>query len=100
VTYGTDYSSTQPSERLRSKINTAPQDDKALNKTLLMAMAQEVLPLTMGDIFSQIVQTCLTCLDDENMDFGSAQALEDEDGILVGVRYIERILGRLGEIQV
>lgn len=45
----------------------------------------------MGTIYSEVVVTCLTCLDPENADFGNEDEFQDEDGILVGVRYIEKV---------
>lgn len=44
----------------------------------------------MGTRYSDIVETCLTCLDPDNNGFGDESEFEDEDGILVGVRYIEK----------
>jgi hypothetical protein len=41
--------------------------------------------------YAEIAETCLTCLDPENADFGDATEFEDEDGICVGVRYIEKV---------
>lgn len=41
--------------------------------------------------YANIVETCLTCLDPGNNGFGDKQEFEDEDGILVGVRYIEKV---------
>ena len=33
----------------------------------------------------------MTCLDESNLDFGNRSEFEDEDGVLVGVRYIEKV---------
>ncbi len=49
----------------------------------------------MGDKYSRVVETCLTCLDKDNMDFGDDEEFVDEDGVVVGARYIEKILGVL-----
>lgn len=35
--------------------------------------------------------SCLTCLDSANNGFGDEKDLIDEDGILVGVRFIEKV---------
>jgi hypothetical protein len=43
----------------------------------------------MGDEYTNIVHTCLTCLDPDNIDFGDDQEFQDKNGIYVGVRYLE-----------
>ncbi|KAI9667448.1 MAG: hypothetical protein M1821_000264 [Bathelium mastoideum] len=75
-------------------LDAQPSQERSLDLT------RNVLPLHMGTRFAQIVETCLTCLDEENNDFGDRREFEDEDGILVGSRYIEKILTRLAEIVV
>jgi hypothetical protein len=54
-------------------------------------MTRELLPRRMGTRYAEIVETCLTCLDDDNIDFGNEREFVDTDGILVGVRYIEKV---------
>lgn len=67
-------------------------------KDHLVALATSKLPLRMGDKYTSVVITCLTCLDDGNEDFGDDKEMQDEDGVLVGVRFIEKVLLRLNEI--
>jgi hypothetical protein len=67
-------------------------------KDYLVSLAEEELPGRMGDRYTDVVVTCLTCLDKES-DFGEQVEGTDEDGILVGVRFIETIFGRLKEIE-
>ena len=67
-------------------------------KDHLVDMAKTKLPRHIGDRYAQVVVTCLTCLDDGNEDFGDQEDMQDEDGILIGVRFIEKVLCRLGEI--
>ncbi|KAI0148959.1 hypothetical protein BJ166DRAFT_469912 [Pestalotiopsis sp. NC0098] len=67
-------------------------------KDHLVALATSKLPLRMGDKYTSVVVTCLTCLDEGNEDFGDDKEMQDEDGILVGVRFIEKVLLRLNEI--
>jgi hypothetical protein len=70
-------------------------------KDHLVSLAREALPRRMGNIYAQVVETCLTCLDDdENSDFGDETEFHDDDGVLVGVRYIEKILSRLNSLAV
>ena len=50
-----------------------------------------MLPLDMGTRYAEVVETCLTCLDEGNADFGDEAEFQDRDGILVAVRYIEKV---------
>jgi hypothetical protein len=52
----------------------------------------------MGTMYAKVVETCLTCLDKGNIDFGDEKEFQDEDGVAVGVRYIEKVVMSLGEI--
>ena len=63
-------------------------------KEYLIAVAKRDLPKRMGDRYEKIVINCLTCLDQDNADFGDQSEFEDRDGVLVGVKYIEKV-GRL-----
>ncbi|KAF5858497.1 hypothetical protein ETB97_004338 [Aspergillus alliaceus] len=60
-------------------------------KGRLLSLAREELKTIMGSCYSEVVETCLTCLDPGNLDFGDERAIRDENGILVGVRYIEKV---------
>ncbi|KAG4274827.1 hypothetical protein FPRO04_14464 [Fusarium proliferatum] len=66
----------------------------------LLLLAREKLSSCMGDKYADVVQTCLTCLDPDNNDFGDQSEFEDEDGIQVGVRYIEKVLIKLNTLYV
>ena len=59
--------------------------------TKLLDLARERLPEKMGSKYSRVVETCLTCLDEGNEDFGDESEFQDGDGILVAVRYIEKV---------
>lgn len=54
-------------------------------------LATQRLPAQMGQIYTDVVLSCLKCLDSNNEVFGDQSDLEDEDGIEVGVRYIEKV---------
>ncbi|KAJ5922358.1 hypothetical protein N7516_010061 [Penicillium verrucosum] len=69
-------------------------------KDHLLSLAQGELRSRMGTIYSEVVVTCLTCLDPENVDFGDEREFQDEDGILVGARYIEKVIMRLNAISI
>ncbi|KAF4858643.1 hypothetical protein CGCSCA2_v007005 [Colletotrichum siamense] len=66
-------------------------------KIQLVSLAKARLPARMGDKYASVVITCLTCLDEDCDDF-DGDDMQDEDGILVGVRFIEKVLMKLGEI--
>jgi len=74
------------------------QSDRANGiKRELIDMAEKNLPNKMGTRYAEVVISCLSCLDKDN-DFGHERELLDNDGILVGVRYIEKILMTLEKI--
>jgi hypothetical protein len=60
-------------------------------KEKLIAMAESQLPSKMGRVYTNIVLSCMTCLDPDNSRFGDESNFTDADGILVGVRYIEKV---------
>jgi hypothetical protein len=81
----------------------AKLDDTNRSETVkekLLTLARSKLPENMGTKYSKVVETCLTCLDKDNEDFGDQSEFEDEDGILVAVRYIEKILMQLSIISI
>lgn len=67
-----------------------PGRAKRLKKTFT-DLATQRLPAKMGKIYTDVVLSCLNCLDTNNEAFGDQGKLEDEDGIEVGVRYIEKV---------
>lgn len=60
-------------------------------KSLLVQLAEERLPCILGRKYAEVVLSCLTCFDNGNNRFGDSNDLSDEDGILVGVRFIEKV---------
>lgn len=60
-------------------------------KDSLIALAREKLPQQMGPRYTEVTVNCLTCLDEDNADFGDKAQFEDGDGIIVGARYIEKV---------
>lgn len=94
VTYSEDQNALGPGPALPVShlIGTNDQRKAAAEiKTVLVELARSRLPELMGRIYTDIVVTCLTCLDKENKGFGDEKEFQDEDGISVGVRYIERV---------
>ncbi|PUU76592.1 hypothetical protein B9Z19DRAFT_1028497 [Tuber borchii] len=67
-------------------------------KRALITMAHRHLPQGMGAKYADMVVACLTCLDSDS-ELGSEAEFFEDDGILVGVRYIQRILSVLEEIE-
>jgi hypothetical protein len=62
-----------------------------LIKDSLIALAKRDLPSRMGDRYTDIVVSCLTCLDQSNTDFSDESEFKDDDAITIGVRYIEKV---------
>lgn len=60
-------------------------------KAYFVQLCRTRLPRHVGRKYCEVVETCLTCLDPENVDFGDEGEFKDSDGILVGVRYIEKV---------
>jgi len=77
-----------------------PHETRYGIKSHLLAMARGRLPSSMGDKYTAAVVSCLTCLDRENTDFAREQLQQDDDGVIVGACFIEKILLRLNDISV
>ncbi|KAI0873146.1 hypothetical protein GGS24DRAFT_464971 [Hypoxylon argillaceum] len=69
-------------------------------KDQLVALARRDLPPRAGDTYTDIVVACLTCLDPDNGTFSAKKGLTDEDGITVGVKFVEHILSSIIDISV
>lgn len=68
-------------------------------KSRLIDLARDGLPPTMGRTYADVVVACLTCLDPgESSVFDVHRASEDDDGVVIGVEYMERILERIESI--
>ncbi|KAL3463876.1 hypothetical protein BJX64DRAFT_114602 [Aspergillus heterothallicus] len=80
--------------------STIPTNGSNHLKTYFTAMAREHLPYKMGEKYTNVVVNCLTCMDPTNDDFGDETEFEDDFGIRIGVKYIEKVLLQLGEISV
>jgi serine/threonine protein kinase len=60
-------------------------------KRKLTDLAKRELPSRMGERFAAVVVSCLTCLDKDS-DLGSVDdLLEDDNGIILGVNYIQKV---------
>lgn len=95
LSYRDDASDPIPSPKLSMSLDGQECEQPTLVKEHLMDLAHQHLPDRMGDRYEKLVLNCLTCLDDDNTDFGDQSEFEDADGVLVGVRYIEKVSLRL-----
>lgn len=68
-------------------------------KDYLVEQARTRLAPRMGDKYARVVLSCLTCLDEDNEDFGGAEAADPSDGA-AALCFIEKILKDLDEISV
>jgi hypothetical protein len=95
VDYGNDANNPSPSKVLSLPDNASMDQTYHYLRTAatnnFLEMAQTRLPTVVGTLYAEVVETCLTCLDPKNSDFGDSTEFEDEDGIRVGVRYIEKV---------
>lgn len=90
-----DGEADQPGKALRLSTRDSngavPLWHKVEMKEHLVRLAELELPPKMGTRYAEVVVTCLTCLDRGNVDFGDEEEFQDEDGIVVGVRFIEKV---------
>ncbi|OIW34979.1 hypothetical protein CONLIGDRAFT_588619 [Coniochaeta ligniaria NRRL 30616] len=98
ITYGNDGAA-QPSPAMAlAEDRSQLKDPSALKDHLVTLSRSKRLRGKMGTKYSKVVETCLTCLDKDNVDFGDEEAFQDEDGVEVGARYIEKILDMLNGV--
>lgn len=69
-------------------------------KEQLVTLSRGVLRTTMGDKYSKVVETCLTCLDPDNTDFGDPREFQDEDGVEVGGWYVKKVMDIISTISI
>ncbi len=74
------------------------KNPEQVREGLLQLARSPPLRRQMGTLCARVVETCLTCLDTDNVDFGDDKEFQDEDGVAVGVWYIDKVVVRLGEI--
>lgn len=53
-----------------------------------------------GPKYSNVVVSGLSCLDRDNQGFGGESEFQGSDGLVIGVKYIERVLLELQQIAV
>lgn len=67
-------------------------------KERLVDMAKRRLPSRMGDVYTEVVLACLECLDPGNP--LESKDKVDNDGTLVGVRFVNQILAKVDSISI
>lgn len=83
----------EPSQLL-TRLSNAENNETpkaTLIKQSLVELALSELPPRMGDKYTDIVVSCLTCLDESNPDFSDESEFKDVDDVVIGVRYIEKV---------
>ncbi|KAI1371283.1 hypothetical protein F4677DRAFT_436023 [Hypoxylon crocopeplum] len=98
VSYDPEGNNPRPSPALRLPPSNSQITEGIAMKDHLVSLAHNQLPRCMGRKYTEIVNTCLTCLDPNNTSFGDEREFMDKDGILVGVRYIEKVFSQLNAI--
>ncbi|KAK3683415.1 hypothetical protein B0T22DRAFT_430734 [Podospora appendiculata] len=74
-----------------------PEQTRFAIKERLVHMARAELPACMGERYTAATVACLTCLDPDSVDFMLGGA-RDEDGVLIGTCFIEKVIMGLGQI--
>jgi hypothetical protein len=84
-----------------------PEGSASRNKLKLEDLAIKELPSRLGKRYSDVVLLCLRCLDagsganHDGQGFGvGASDFMDEDGVMIGVSYIENVLEKMQGITV
>ena len=91
VSYADGVTAPLPAAALGITLNSPELKQPALIKERLIAVAKRDLSKRMGERYEEVVINCLTCLDQDNADFGDQSEFEDQDGVLVGVKYIDKV---------
>jgi hypothetical protein len=98
VTYDSPEGEAQRSKALcLDKDELELSNASALKDHLVTLSRSSKLTAKMGTKYSEVVEMCLTCLDEGNVYFGDGQEFQD-DGVSVGVRYIKKVLGAINGI--
>jgi hypothetical protein len=92
IIYDHEGKNPSPSAALGLTLESPESRNPFSIKHHLVSLARDILPRRMGTRYAEVVETCLTCLDENNADFGDEREFVDADGILVAVRYIEKAI--------
>ena len=103
VPFPSDESSVPfPNDLLEPKQALSPLGNAVENKERLEYLAENELPARLGRRYTDIVLLCLRCLDpgtgENKTGKGFGADVKDEDGFVIGVRFIENVLEKMQEI--
>lgn len=73
-----------------------PLEAEAL-RLRLVSQAKKTAARRMGSTIAGLIVSCLSCLNDPDA-FGDRTALEDKDGIVVGIAYMKEVLAVLDQV--
>lgn len=90
VEYGDDGVAVSPTPALGLTLEEVKLKSPRSLKGHLVSLAKDFLAPKMGMIYAEIVLNCLTCLDEDNDNFGDEKASEKENSISIGVKFIEK----------
>lgn len=83
----------QPSAALALSQECTKLDDPVPLQDHLVALSQSsALRSKLGTTYSEIVETCLACLDEDNLSFGDENEFTQMEPTNVGTQYIEKVL--------
>lgn len=92
VHFSGEYAVPAPSLSIADHLENKDRKVRAFDiKRVLEKAAETLLPGCMGTVYTRLVLSCLTCLDPGNQYFGGEENFQDQDGILIAVRYIEKV---------
>ncbi|KAK0722600.1 hypothetical protein B0T26DRAFT_851585 [Lasiosphaeria miniovina] len=101
VTYDGPDGAARPSKALGLARDGLELHNASELKDHLVALScSSALRAKVGTKYSKVVEMCLTCLDEDNMYFGDNREFQDEDGVSVGVRFIEKVIGVINDISI
>jgi hypothetical protein len=91
-----------PNDLLEPQETPNPLGNAVENKERLEYLAKSKLPARLGRRYTDIVLLCLRCLDpgtgEDKAGKGFGADVKDEDGFVIGVRFIENVLEKMQEI--
>lgn len=100
ITYGPHWAA-QPSPALGLPPDLKELKDPFALKDHLVALSRSsTLRSKMGTRYGEVIETCLTCLDKDNLNFGDEKEFAEEKTAGVGTRYLDKVLGVINSLSV
>ena len=91
VIYSAEGVAEAPGAALELSLDDIRRKRPSSIKEHLVTLAKHRLPRTMGEVYTEVVVSCLTCLDEDNTEYANDEGSGDVGGLLVGLRYIEQV---------